>query len=111
MAKGTVAIDAVKFLEQRLMEKGLGISKMILFGSRAAGKATDESDVDVLIISEDFQDKDVFERAEMTKYAEIATIKKFLIPFDIITLTPEEFESGSSIIAEYAKTGEAVYGL
>lgn len=110
MAKSTV-IDAVNFLEQRLMEKGLDISRIILFGSQAEGKATDESDVDALIISEDFQGKDVFERAEMTKYAEIATIKKFLIPFDIITLTPGEFESGSSIIAEYAKTGEAIYGL
>ena len=105
MVKSTVIVDALNFLEQRLKEKGLNVSRIILFGSQTEGKATDESDVDVLIISEDFQGKDVFERAEMTKYAEIATIKKFLIPFDIITLTPGEFESGSSIIAEYAKTG------
>jgi hypothetical protein len=26
-----------------------------------------------------------------------------MIPLDIITLTPEEFESGTSLIAEYAK--------
>ena len=110
MAKGTVAIDAVKFLEQRLMEKGLGISRMILFGSQAAGKATDESDVDVLIISEDFRGKDIFERAELTKEAEIMTIRRFLLPLDIITLTPEEFENESSLVAEYAKNGEVVYG-
>lgn len=104
MVKSTVT-DAVNFLEQRLKEEGLDVSKIILFGSQTEGKATDESDIDVLIISEDFQGKDIFQRAEMTKHAEIAAIKKFLIPFDIITLTPGEFESGSSIIAEYVKTG------
>jgi len=41
--------------------------------------------------------------------AEIMTIKKFLIPLDIITLTPEEFESGISLIAEFAKEGEVIY--
>jgi len=108
MVKSTV-IDAVNFLEQCLMEKGLCISRLILFGSQVAGKVTDDSDVDVLIVSDDFRGKDIFERAELTKQAEIMTIRKFLLPLDVITLTPEEFENEDSLVAEYAKNGEVIY--
>jgi hypothetical protein len=37
------------------------------------------------------------------------TIKKLMIPLDIITLTPEGFESETSLIAEYAKKGEVLF--
>lgn len=109
MAKGKV-IKAIKFLERCLKEKGLNISKIILFGSHAKGKVTEESDIDIVIVSKDFEDKDIFERAILTKDAEIVTIKKFMIPLDIITLTPKEFENGTSLISDYAKSGEVVYG-
>lgn len=109
MAKSK-AIKAVKFFERCLIDKRLNVSKIILFGSQAKGKTTKESDIDIVIISEDFRDKDIFQRAILTKEAEISTIKKFMIPFDIITMTPEEFTQGTSLIAEYAKEGEIIYG-
>jgi len=108
MAKSTV-IDAARFLEQCLKEKGLRISKIILFGSQAQGGATDESDIDIVVISEDFRGKDIFDRSMLTKEAEIMTIKKFMMPLDIITLTPGEFENEASLIAQYAKNGEVIY--
>jgi predicted nucleotidyltransferase len=100
---GFSGVVLIKFLEGCLREKGVKITKIILFGSQITGKATEESDLDIVIISEDFKGKDIFKRAELTKEAEIMTIKKFMIPLDIITLTPEEFESGTSLIAEYAR--------
>ncbi len=109
MDKGTV-LEAVRVMEHCLEAKGLNISKLILFGSHAKGEAASESDIDIAIISKDFRDKDIFERAQMTKDAEILTIKKFMIPLDIITLTPEEFESETSLVAGYAREGEVVYG-
>ncbi len=44
----------------------------------------------------------------MIKGAERETIRHFLVPLDVIPMTPEEFDSGSSIIAEYAKSGEVI---
>ena len=102
-------IRAIGFLETCLKEKGLNISRIILFGSQAYGKVTHESDVDIAIISNDFKDKDIFERARLTKDAEIMTLKKFMMPLDIITLTSEEFENRNSLIAEYARKGIVVY--
>ena len=84
---------AVEFLDRCLRKSGVAPSKIILFGSQAKGKATRESDIDVVIISEDFCNKDILERAAMTKEAEIKTLKKFMIPLDILTLTPEENET------------------
>ena len=101
--------DLIKFLEGCLKEKGLKVSKIILFGSQVKGTTTEESDVDILIISEDFHGKDIFERARLTKYAEIMTLKKFMMPLDIVTLTSEEFERGTSLVVEYAKRGKVMY--
>ena len=99
---------AIKFLEHCLKESGLEISKIILFGSQAEGKASAQSDIDIVIISKNFLNKDIFERSILTKEAEIMTIKKFKIPLDIITMTPEEFESETSTISDYAKDGKVV---
>jgi predicted nucleotidyltransferase len=108
MAKRTVK-EVVNFLATCLKEKGLNVSKVIIFGSYAKGKVTEESDIDVVIVSTDFKGKDIFERAKLTKEAEIKTIRKFLIPLDIITMTPEELEKGTSLISDYAKNGKVLY--
>ncbi len=105
MAKRKVKA-AVKFLERCLREGGVTPSKIILFGSQAKGTATKDSDIDVLIISEDFCNKNILERAAMTKDAEFRTLKKFMIPLDIVTLTPEE--NNTSLIAAYATEAEVV---
>jgi hypothetical protein len=52
--------------------------------------------------------KDIFERAMMTKAAEIMMVRKFMITLDILTLTPSEFESETSLTAEYARNGEVL---
>ena len=101
-------LRAVRYMERRLTAGGLNISKVVLFGSHARGRATPDSDVDVAIISEDFRDRGLLERADMTIGAEAEAIKKFLVPFDIVTLTPEEFEHGSSLVAQYARQGVAL---
>ena len=105
MAKRKVKA-AVEFLERCLRGGGVTPSKIILFGSQAKGKATKESDIDVVIISEKFRNKDILERVAMTKEAEIRTLKKFMIPLDIITMTPDESER--SLIASYARDAEVV---
>ena len=47
----------------------------------------------------------------LTKEAGMLTIGKFMIPFDIVTLTPGEFGNEASLIAEYVKNGEVIYSL
>lgn len=105
MAKSKT-VAAIKFFEERLIDENVDVSRIILFGSRAKGKASTESDVDLVLISKDFNKKNVFKRLQMIKKAEIATIKKFMIPMDIVMMTPEEFKGETSLVSAYAKKGK-----
>ncbi|MDO8460695.1 MAG: nucleotidyltransferase domain-containing protein [Nanoarchaeota archaeon] len=68
-------------------EKVARIEKVILFGSQATGKDTSNSDIDIMIISEDFKNKKSYKRAPQFYLL-------WDLPYDgdIICLTPEEFE-------------------
>jgi len=41
--------DAVTFLQQCLIETGLDVSKIIIFGSQSRDNATEDSDIDIAI--------------------------------------------------------------
>lgn len=110
MAEKTV-LSVVRFLEKRLEENGLNISKIIVFGSSVKGTAREDSDIDIVIVSEDFRGKNILQRAKMTGQPEVLTIRKFLVPLDILTMTPEELESETSPVADYARDGKVILPL
>ncbi len=110
MDKGTV-VAAIGCLKDILLAEGMHLDRIILFGSRTRGDEQEESDIDLLVISGDFAGKSIFERAALTKKAEITAMKRYQVPFDIITLTEEEFETGGSLFAQFAEDGETVYPL
>jgi len=107
MVKGKIR-TIVKYLAGRLSARGIDVDSVILFGSGARGKCSRDSDIDIIIISDSFRGKDIFKRAEMIGPAEMETIKKYMVPFDIIMKTRAEYDSGNSIIADYARE-EGVY--
>ncbi len=108
MAKSKI-IKIISFLADGLKSSGLNISKIILFGSHASAKSSRDSDIDIVIVSKDFRNRDIFKRIKLIKDAEVMTIKKYMIPLDIITLTPEELDNENSITADFAKKGEIIY--
>ena len=99
----------IRFLHDNLNKQNLKISKIALFGSQAKGNVTEESDIDIVIVSKEFRGKTIFERVALIKESEVLTIRKFMVPLDIIAMTPEEFEGESSLIAAYAKEGEIIF--
>lgn len=103
------ASEVAQFFGDCLKEKGLKFERIILFGSHAKGVATEESDIDIVVVSEEFSRKNIFRRAKITREAEIRTIKKFMVPLDIITMSPEEYDNKTSLIAKYAHEGQVVY--
>jgi len=107
MAKSN-AVAAARYFEEQLKANNVSISKIILFGSQARGNASAGSDVDIVLISRDFEKKNIYKRLEMIKDAEISTIKRFMIPVDIIMMTPQEFKSGSSLVSQFAKNGKVL---
>ena len=102
-------LKAIAFMKERLQQTGVSVQKIIVFGSQANGTYNAGSDIDIIVISNDFKNKDIFKRARLTKDAEIMTIRKFMIPLDIVTMTPEELADDRSLLSDYARTGEVIY--
>ena len=101
--------EVIDYFKNQLIEEGIRISKIILFGSQAVGTATDDSDIDLVVVSEDFADKNLFEKIKLLNKADAKTIKKFMVPLDVILMSPKEFESESSIMAGYARKGKVLF--
>jgi len=80
--------------------------KIILFGSYSTGTQHEGSDIDLVVISEDFAGKDYWERIDVLA----AAIVRVFEPIEAIAMTPQEWESGESRIVDYARNGEVVYG-
>ncbi len=100
------ALEVLSRFRTAIESQHIRVGKMILFGSFAKGTNRQESDVDVVVISEDFAGKDYWERTEILASA----IYEVFEPIEAVALTPEEWDKGESGIVEYAKGGEIVYG-
>jgi predicted nucleotidyltransferase len=101
-------LEAVNFFSAVVTKNGIHIHDLILFGSSGRGTATPLSDIDIAIVSNDFANKDIFERALLTKDAEIQTVRKFKVALDVLTLTPEEYRDPASLIAGAIRKGIVV---
>lgn len=103
MQQTNMNLSLVKKFKQKA-GKIVKINKMILFGSRAKGNFSEESDFDLLIVSNEFEQKPFHKRA-IELYA--AWGEKY--PLELICYTEKEFKQKKanpySIAATAAKTG------
>lgn len=97
---------AKRFLDQKLetIHREYAPTHLVVFGSRAAGTARADSDIDLIIVSERFRDISVPNR--MGHF--LNTIWPD-VPIDAICYTPEEFEALSQkqwpFVRNAVKTG------
>ena len=88
----TTVEAVIEVLRDCLVSSGIHVNNIVLFGSQVTGIVHEGSDIDLIIVSDDFQDKDLFERCNMTLAAELETRKQFIIPMDILTMSPAEYQ-------------------
>ncbi len=85
------------------LRKKFRLTKLILFGSQVTGKATKDSDVDLIIVSPDFEKMGFLQRgASMYDYWNLD------YPVDFLCYTPKEFEklkTQVSIVSQAIKEG------
>ncbi|MCP4362534.1 MAG: nucleotidyltransferase domain-containing protein [Chloroflexi bacterium] len=94
----------IKQFEKALKSLNIQVEKLILYGSYAAGTAREDSDIDLVVISSSFADKDYWERIDILSEA----IYKVFAPIEASAFTPEEWTAGKSLIVDYARNGVLV---
>ena len=88
--------------KQSLETLGIRVKKIILYGSYASGNAKNESDIDLLVVSDDFEKMDLWERLSLLGSARMG-IKR---PMEILGFTEEEFkaEQRGTFVGDEVKT-------
>ena len=74
---------------KKLEALGIKVKKIILYGSYASGTDREDSDLDLVVVSDDFSDMDVWDRLCLLGRAR----KGIKRPMEILGLTEEEFDS------------------
>jgi predicted nucleotidyltransferase len=104
MDKSTV-VDIVARLRRGIEARGVRPQKVILYGSYADGTNREGSDIDVVIVSDDFAGKGYWERIDILADA----IYEVFAPVEAVAMTSEEWERGDSLIATLARKGEILH--
>lgn len=84
---------------------GIRAKNLILYGSYAKGNACEDSDIDLIVISPDFEGKDIRQRLEILGVASA----RIMEPVQALGITPAEIESAetSFFIREVLQYGKA----
>lgn len=98
-------IEISEAVKKFFKERSFKINQIIVFGSYAKGNYTEESDLDLAIISEDFEGKDIFQKTRMVQGLNWLLVSRFMLPFDLVFLSPKEWQDSSSLVVEFAKEG------
>ena len=97
-------INILKHLRELLEANKIHVDRLILFGSWAKGTQQEGSDIDVVVISNDFKGKDYWARINILSEA----IYKVFAPIQAVAMTPQEWDSKESPICDFAQQGEAI---
>ena len=100
--------DLIRLLSQfkkALENQNIHVEKMILYGSWAKKSQREDSDIDVVVISKDFENKKYWERIDLLSNA----IYDIFAPIEAVALTPKEWNKKESFVCEYARNGEVIF--
>lgn len=86
------------------LEESIRVERVVLFGSWVNGVAHAASDIDVVVVSADFQGRDHWARSKLLGKA----VYKVFAPIQAAALTPQEWAAGTMTICQFAKGGENI---
>ena len=104
MDKKTV-LEIIKRFHQEIEARGIRPTKLILYGSYAAGTNRESSDIDIIVVSDDFAGKSYWERIDILS----DVIYEIFAPIEAVALTQGEWERGDSFVADFARDGQVLF--
>lgn len=101
-SKDKILRDIKKYIAE-LNKSGIPVQKAVLFGSWARGKATEESDVDVALVSDKFTGDRFQDRRSI-----IPLRRKINTRIEPLPFTQKDFYTEGILVEEIARYGEEV---
>ena len=90
MVKATSApFQPIKKYVQALVNDGIEVQQVFLYGSHAKNRAHEDSDIDIIVVSENFTGKRLLERLQILGWARRGVPE----PVQAYGFTPEEIEN------------------
>lgn len=104
MDKKTV-IEIVNLFQERIKRRGIKPLKIILYGSYAQKTSHKGSDIDIVVISDDFTGMNYWERIDIMS----EVIYEIFAPIEAVALSPDEWEQGDAFVIDFARSGETLF--
>ncbi len=104
---GNDAVDEIKKFVKRVKEV-IRVEKLIVFGSRARGDYLEDSEVNLIIVSRDFEGVPFYERMD-----KLILLWESPLDLDVLCYTPEEFKMKQKeicIVREAVEEGVVIAG-
>ncbi|HEY5123001.1 MAG TPA: nucleotidyltransferase domain-containing protein [Ignavibacteria bacterium] len=98
-------ISTIKECLKELEKFNIKIEKAILFGSYANGNYNEWSDIDVALVSADFEGDRFIDRIKVRNIT-----RKINIDFEPLPMRPEDFNSPNPFVKQILKTGQFIVG-
>jgi uncharacterized protein len=98
-------INIVSRFHDEIKARGIRPLKLILYGSHLAGSDREGSDIDIVVISDDFIGKDFWERIDILADA----IYEIFAPIEAVAMTQEEWDQGDLFVTDFARNGEVLF--
>src|SRR3989338_4643663 len=98
--------EAVEEYKHALTALGIDVEQVILYGSHTLGNQREDSDIDLIVISGDFQKMNLRERSEVLGIAAVRIMK----PVEAKGYTPQELETPqeASLLKEILEVGVSI---
>jgi predicted nucleotidyltransferase len=98
-------IKIVDQFYQKIKARGIRPLKLILYGSYANDTHREGSDIDIVLISDDFIGKDYWERIDILT----DVIYEIFAPIEAVAMTQEEWDRGDLFVTDFASNGEVLF--
>jgi hypothetical protein len=100
----TAIMDIIGKYLKRLEENNIPVQKAILFGSYAKGSASEDSDIDLAIVSAVFKGDRFLDRRMLVPLRRGLDSRIEPMPF-----TPRDFDAGGILVDDIRKTGRIIH--
>ena len=106
MLKTNASIDQIAHEVEVFLSQHIHVDRLILFGSYVDGSPREDSDIDIAVISEDFNTMSIWDRISLLAQASVAVDSRI----ELIAFSPKDYfhPESCSLLNEIKNKGKVI---